>query len=942
MRGLFAVAICGVLVQASAAQTQPAPLLLRPDTINLDRLCRQSQLPPAPTEDWRLWDEATSDQPARRLIEISRFYSRPNFQVPSDPPTAERLLRVAMKAEGLDGRDAKAELGRLMTDGDSGLTDRPEGVALMREAYRAGDQGLAVALARVLANDATLREPDESIEAYIDLAIANRSAEAPLLYAQLLDRGILAPRQGFDRVSLVNQAILFLLDDLQAGECRSMLRLGAIYRDRVFAEHFNPELAAEWYNASLTTRDPQRSLAALRLAEMIGNSELPDREPEDVARLLRQAYELESVDAGIRLANQLTTLPLDAPERADRIAIAERLASLDVTDGLALMVRLHSGSFGDPRDAGKTVELLLRLVLRHDAPAFALEQLAKAYLDGDGIAADPVAARKLYERALDLGSESAARALARFYLEGIGVAADIPLGIRYLRRSAENNSGAAAQLASYYRCGVFVPQDMVVGEFWRNRALMLGEIGVISRTTDNLLVEADPAGLKERVDLLLIGERITGSRRARSMLGAAYQRGFGVKPDQAKADAWFLKATESGDDQGIGLMQVANRFLEYPGGIEGVALALPLLEKGVSIKDPAATFRLGQLLLAGSNSLPRDVARGRALLKQSAELGYSTGMREYALLLTAPEQREEQLTWLRRAAADADAPAVEALILRQPDLPDAMALLANFEYRMACDAGSVLSVIRAYDTVKDPSGPGKRDAWLQRATALFAEDPRLPLNLGRYFKEREPQDVALATRYLEAAISLNQMDARLHLATLYLDSASPAGNPARGAELRDQLVAEADAKTAWQLYELGGDLDITDAQRETLLARAAEGDVVDAMQLLGSRLVSDGQTEDDRRKGVVWLEKAAAADDVRALNLLALLARTGLIGPVDMPKYVSYTRRQAELGDRRAMIDLAAALETGLAGERNLAESEKWRAAAGSTDAVNAVLEAMK
>ncbi|MCU0831686.1 MAG: hypothetical protein MUC58_09265 [Rhizobiaceae bacterium] len=941
-RVLATALLSGLISVPVMAQAQTTPLLLRPDSINFDRLCRISDVAPPPTEDWRLWDEQESEVGARRLIEISRFYSRPNLTTPNDPPTAERLLRVAMKAQGVDGRDAKAELGRLMTDGDSGLTDRPKGVILLREAYRAGDVGLAVVLARVLANDETLREPDESIEAYIDVAIANRSAEAPILYAQLLDRGILPARAGFERVPLVNQALLFLLDDLQEGRCDVLPRFGAIYRDRLFAEHFNLDLAADWYRAGAATRDPRRALSALRLAEMMANAELAGTDPDDVTAMLERAYGYGSVDAAIRLANRLTNLPVDAPKRTALIAIAGRLAALDVTDGLSLMARLSAGDFGDPVDQAATIEMLRRLVLRHDAPAFALEKLARALLDGRGVEADPAAARALYERALELGSEDAALALARIHLEGIGVTADIPLGIRYLRRSADTNSGAAAQLASFHRCGIFVGQDLVLGAFWTNRALMLGETAVISRITDRMLESGNPADLQERVDLLLVGDRTTGSRRARSMLAAAYERGLGVTRDDARASAWFLKAIESGDDQGIGLMQAANRHLEFPGGIAGVELALPLLEKGVAIKDPAATYRYGQLLLSGAHGIPKDAARGRALLRQSAELGHPTGMREHALQLTAPGERAEQLAWLRRAAADADGPAVEALIERQPDLPDAMRVLQDFEYRMPCDAPSVYSVVRAYDLMTDPAARAKRDAWIERAEALFPEDPRLPLRLGLHFKERDPQDAALAIRMLEAAVRLNQQDARLHLAVLHLDTGSTAADPARGAALRDGLVAEATADDAWRLHKMAADLKLAPEQRDALLSRAVDGGVPAAMQLMGSTMITDDADATIRAQGVALLERAAARDDMKALNMLAIAARVGLSGPVDLPKYLTYTRRMAELGDRRAMIDLAVALETGLGGAVDAVGAARWRAAAGSTAAVNAVLEAIQ
>ena len=91
-----------------------------------------------------------------------------------------------------------------------------------------------------------------------------------------------------------------------------------------------------------------------------------------------------------------------------------------------------------------------------------------------------------------------------------------------------------------------------------------------------------------------------------------------------------------------------------------------------------------------------------------------------------------------------------------------------------------------------------------------------------------------------------------------------------------------------------------EADTKTITVRASAGDNA-AQAQLGLRLFQTGQIQE----ALPWIEKAAAAEQVLALNLLGVMHLNGVAVPLDMRRAATLLSRASELGLREANYTLA-------------------------------------
>jgi len=250
-----------------------------------------------------------------------------------------------------------------------------------------------------------------------------------------------------------------------------------------------------------------------------------------------------------------------------------------------------------------------------------LGQLASV---GQGEPADPAKARRLYERAAELGNADAAHNLGALYATGRGVAQDYPTALRWYQRAVGLGSVRAhRQVGLMYAAGQGVPVDEDEAQRqWR----------------------AAVAG---------------GDTQALHDLGTlfAYHRG-----DPVQAAHWYLQAAGKGIVAAVNELRLLAAKLPGPARVDhrvrtmlGVihafhlddpATAVTLLTMPARQGDPVAQRTLGYLIQHGMGA-EQDQDRAVQLYRAAAEAG--DGIAAFNLGMLCGES-DEALRWLRRAA----------------------------------------------------------------------------------------------------------------------------------------------------------------------------------------------------------------------------------------------------------------------------------------------------
>ena len=291
--------------------------------------------------------------------------------------------------------------------------------------------------------------------------------------------------------------------------------------------------------------------------------------------------------------------------------------------------QLMQGDRDSPPDFAVAFDLLTQ---EADAGnALAMADLGRMYADGLGREPDPALAQEWYGKALSAFLEAEKAVPDRFteyrigklYVAGLGTEQDYGEATLWLEKSA--NAGykyAQYTLAGLYRDGKGVEQDYAAAQ----------ELYAKASTFPYAAYE----------------------------LGTLYRDGLGGEVDNDRAARYFhqaflgfqIMADKTPDDRlqyRIGWM-----LLHGVGTEQNEAAALPWLEKAAKGGNPFAKYQLGKLLLAGTDTVPKDTARALELLTNCAEDGsqyaqYTLG-KAYLLGDDIPQDRGQAVHWLKLSA----------------------------------------------------------------------------------------------------------------------------------------------------------------------------------------------------------------------------------------------------------------------------------------------------
>lgn len=573
----------------------------------------------------------------------------------------------------------------------------------------------------------------------------------------------------------------------------------------------------------------------------------------------------------------------------------------------------------DPITARKLLEDLTRRAW--PGKGRALYRLGKLMLDPAAGTVDAERAAALFASAASMLHMDAAVQLARLHEQSRIAHADVKEAERLLRTaSAAGNVDGVIGLARLQRSGRIgqVPQaatdDLVklgllilYGDLGRGKCSSLYEIGTI--LSDEMLV---PGGLPEamkwfeaaarqsdhRGDLALaeiylqgrakatpavIVKHLSraaeaGSAQAMTSLGEYLLQGDGVPKDVPGAVAWLEKAGAYADIDAYKLL--ARHYRGEFGSPPDLPKAADVLSRAVALPGHGASVlvSLGRLYATGIRGTP-DVATALTLYRQAADLGDPSALTELAkILLVRPQDGNgiNVLNLLTEAAERGN--------------PEAMGILSNV---YEC------SSIVAPDT-------DRARAWLVRAAAagharsiaILAAQPNA--------------DPAATHQNMEALIrsaEKGDRESMVLLSLAYRMGQGVAKDEALASRWQNAALAPGEDRTRAQLLLARKLLNGESAPRDESVARALLEDVVragdpSAMLDLGRLLASSQTDKAEHARGLMLLQKAAAAGNATAMLVLSdqpddqlrLTGKTAL----------DWKRAAAEAGSSRAAIALAS------------------------------------
>lgn len=353
-----------------------------------------------------------------------------------------------------------------------------------------------------------------------------------------------------------------------------------------------------------------------------------------------------------------------------------------------------------------------------------------------------------------------------------------------------------------------------------------------------------------------------------------------------------LRKADRGD--AAACAEVALAYANREKGKPDYARAVHYAEKALALDPKAAMVQatLGLFYFQG-RGVPRDPAKGRALIEAAAAAGDEAGQALLAELkkrghLSALLPLAEPDPAVLRKAEDGDAGA-------QQELADAYAngwiesppgKNAAREWReRAAESGSASAQLflaegylqGAYGYSKDV---GRGMLWLQRAADQG--DARAAARAGEiyYQGKLQPRNDALAAKYLKHAAAEGAREAEAPYGILLVEGRGTAADPVQGAQLLAQAERRGDVVARRYLY------------REAAAGRFAPQDDAQVMRLL-EQGVKDGDIPAKANLGLrLYTGQGATKDIPRAAALLEEAAKEGNFEATK--GYVDYLGRQVQ------------------------------------------------
>lgn len=473
---------------------------------------------------------------------------------------------------------ARGHLGRLTIEG-AGLTkDQQQGIALLKQAVRAGNFEALETLWDYSTDRGTRDDTLNDVRAYIERGsdqripvvmyirayILERQAEAtesPTVRAEL-DKEIdnlleyasfkgmhsaafTLARRAYDQPTpLRDQSFIFRLRRHAArlGHPEGMHTYAWALR-RGSGTQADPKAARAWFEKALNAGFAR---SAHELAEMVWNGEGGQPDPISAENLFSRAVQLGDVNAqtthALLLINRGT--PADLKHAHELLLEAAQTDSIPAMIELAVMHMRMQGGYNDLNFAEHWLTKAMR-----DEP-HAQHLLAMLNIDLRGYPSAVHEGLKHLFEAADRGSSNSMTVLARFYDKGIYVAQSLAIADSYLERSAELGNLRACRWLAEKILSQAPNRDR------DDRAVRLLSTGVDAGDADCAVKLADlyfsgrgvPRDLTRAFQLNLFAAE-QGHIDAMLSVALSYTHGRGVPTNPDAAKEWLRKAAHAGSPQ---------------------------------------------------------------------------------------------------------------------------------------------------------------------------------------------------------------------------------------------------------------------------------------------------------------------------------------------------------------------------------------------------------
>jgi len=412
---------------------------------------------------------------------------------------------------------------------------------------------------------------------------------------------------------------------------------------------------------------------------------------------------------------------------------------------------------------------------------------------GEGVAADPVAARYWFMRSLMAGHGSAASGMAELYENGEGVDKDIKRAVEYRRWGAElGNAGNQTAYANALWDGTGIEKDRSQAVQWYERAAAQGNMSAlrmlsyahqkgdgaqqswpIALSGYRRCAEAGNAQCQDDLGWVLLEgpqeyrdvpqalswlrkSAEQGNSLAANSLGWAYEHGEHVERDDKAAFAHYARCEnlDVDEDSSFCLNNLGRAYMQGRGTERDPTRAVHLYERAIQGGSVHATCNLGEAYFDGSG-VERDEKRALAMYKEAAEKGNARCEFLYGKhLLYKGGQGATALEFLRKAAAQDEAEAEEMI---------ASALLGGFvgtqdeangvAFAQACfqkgNSACAHALGNYYRWWRKPADRVQSDAWFEKAEAAGNHDAAYSLARLAYYGSEGKRDIEVARKHLE-------------------------------------------------------------------------------------------------------------------------------------------------------------------------------------------------
>ncbi|CEK09914.1 tetratricopeptide repeat protein [Legionella hackeliae] len=567
---------------------------------------------------------------------------------------------------------------------------------------------------------------------------------------------------------------------------------------------------------------------------------------------------------------------------------------------------------------------------------------------------------QMYGKAI-LGESAAQFELGQLYHYGVIVAKNIPQAITYYKLAAQQQDVRAEyNLGILYLGGLTDPVDYQQGINWLMDAAFKGNVNAqyvlahiyekgFKDAAGNLVLQPNPqqamsmyylassnhyGPAQYRLAEYLVkqqqgGLSVAAKNNRTKLIKRLYEGAVKEGVAEANLPLAFYYAMDEDKKKQAQALEVAKK--EAKTGNSYAALLLGIMfERGIAVpannvesmywyqqagSNSVNNFILGTYYTEG-NGVSKDLQKGKALLQQSADAGFSYANLNLAVL--KHDMGENFLSELDKA--------------RQSGNSTAGLLLADYYLSQAADPEKLQ---QARDIYQYFAEKGDKDAQLklaflyekglggqpdtQLATQWYtaSADQGQPVSqflLGRMYqlgKIGNAPDYEQAKKWYSASQS-SYSRSSVALGFIYDTVDDDYSLAFKNYELAAQKNDKIGQYNLALIYEDGKGMPVDYAKARALFGKAAELGHKQSMTQLAELYFNGLGGSRDEQQALHWYKKAAALGESDALYQLGLLSETGVATKLDFSNAVNYYQESANKGNDKAKLALARMYQYGL------------------------------